>query len=112
MRRGEIGSYKVTIAGEEQVRAFIPLPLPPEPQLVMDGSLQQTLEAALLALGRLNGVTTLLPDQTLLLYTYVRKEAVLSSQIEGAQSWLFDMLPITEKNQSKTWGKYVLQPRL
>ena len=92
MKRGEIGSYEVTNTGDEQVRAFVPLPLPPQPPLDKDGPLQQTLEAALLALGRLDGVTTLLPDQTLFLYTYVRKEAVLSSQIEGTQSSLSDLL--------------------
>lgn len=92
MRRGEVGSYEVTITGDEQVRAFVPLPLPPQPPLDLSGSLQQMLEAALLALGRLDGVTTLLPDQTLFLYTYVRKEAVLSSQIEGTQSSLSDLL--------------------
>ncbi len=92
MRRGEAGSYEVTITGDEQVRAFVPFPLPPQPPLDLKGPLQQTLEAALLALGRLDGVTTLLPDQTLFLYTYVRKEAVLSSQIEGTQSSLSDLL--------------------
>ena len=92
MRRGEVGSYEVTITGDEQVRAFVPLPLPPQPPLDFSGSLQQIFEAALLALGRLDGVTTLLPDQTLFLYTYVRKEAVLSSQIEGTQSSLSDLL--------------------
>ena len=92
MRRGEVGSYEVTITGDEQVRAFVPLPLPPQPPLDLSGSLQQIFEAALLALGRLDGVTTLLPDQTLFLYTYVRKEAVLSSQIEGTQSSLSDLL--------------------
>ena len=92
MLRGEIGSYEVTISGDEQVRAFVPLPLPPKPSLVLDGSLQQTLESALLALGRLDGVSTLLPDHTIFLYTFVRKEAVLSSQIEGTQSSLSDLL--------------------
>ena len=92
MQRGEIGSYEVTITGDEQVRAFVPLPLPPSPSLVLDSSLQQTLDSAMLALGRLDGVSTLLPDQTLFLYTYVRKEAVLSSQIEGTQSSLSDLL--------------------
>ena len=92
MQRGEIGSYEVTITGDEQVRAFVPFPLPPQPPLDLKGPLQQTLEEALLALGRLDGVTTLLPDQTLFLYTYVRKEAVLSSQIEGTQSSLSDLL--------------------
>ena len=92
MRRGQVGSYEITITGDEQVRAFVPSPLPPQPPLALDGRLQQTLESALLALGRLDGVTTLLPDQTLFLYTYVRKEAVLSSQIEGTQSSLSDLL--------------------
>ena len=92
MRRGETGSYEGTSIGGERVRAFVPAPLPPKPVLVLDGSLQQVLESAVLALGRLDGVTTLLPDETLFLYAYVRKEAVLSSQIEGTQSSLSDLL--------------------
>ena len=92
MQRGECGSYEVIRAGEERVRAFVPSPLPPEPALVMDGSLQQSLESAILALGRLDGVSTLLPDHALFFYAYVRKEAVLSSQIEGTQSSLSDLL--------------------
>ena len=92
MQRGEIGGYDVTSFGSEQVRAFVPLPLPPQPPLVLEGSLQQLLEAAVLALGRLDGVSTLLPDEALFLYAYVRKEAVLSSQIEGTQSSLSDLL--------------------
>jgi Fic family protein len=59
---------------------------------VIDGPLQGLLERATLALGRLDGVSTLLPDTGLFLYTYVRKEAVLSSQIEGTQSSLSDLL--------------------
>ena len=92
MRRGETGSNEETSIGGERVRAFVPAPLPPTPALVLDGSLQQVLESAVLALGRLDGVTTLLPDETLFLYAYVRKEAVLSSQIEGTQSSLSDLL--------------------
>ncbi len=92
MRRGEIGSYEVTSIGDERVRAFVPLPLPPQPALILEGSLQQALESAVLALGRLDGVSTLLPDEALFLYAYVRKEAVLSSQIEGTQSSLSDLL--------------------
>ena len=92
MQRGEIGSYEVTSTGGEHVRAFVPAPLPPKPALVLDGSLQQTLESAVLALGRLDGVATLLPDEALFLYAYVRKEAVLSSQIEGTQSSVSDLL--------------------
>src|SRR6185369_2745403 len=60
--------------------------------IVFEGSLQHDLERATLALGRLDGVSALLPDRTLFLYSYVRKEAVLSSQIEGTQSTLSDLL--------------------
>ena len=93
MQRGAIGRYEETIAGGERVRAFVPAPLPPVPPLGPDGTFQQTLESALLALGRLDGIAPVLPDQAaLFLYAYVRKEAVLSSQIEGTQSSLSDLL--------------------
>jgi Fic family protein len=92
VKRGETGSYEATTAGGERVRAFVPAPLPPVPPLVFEGELQRALEAAVLAVGRLDGVSTLLPDKALFLYTYVRKEAVLSSQIEGTQSSLSDLL--------------------
>jgi Fic family protein len=92
MKRGETGTYEVTSIGGESVRAFVPTPLPPVPPLALEGPLQQALEAAVLALGRLDGVSTLLPDKSLFLYAYVRKEAVLSSQIEGTQSSLSDLL--------------------
>ena len=92
MERTARGGYEIASAGGERVRAFVPAPLPPTPPLVLDGSLQQALESAGLALGRLDGVATLLPDNALFLYTYVRKEAVLSSQIEGTQSSLSDLL--------------------
>ncbi len=92
MRRGETGTYDVTAVGGEQVRAFIPSPLPPVPALSFEAGLQPAIEAAVLAIGRLDGVTALLPDKSLFLYTYVRKEAVLSSQIEGTQSSLSDLL--------------------
>ena len=92
MRRGETGRYAVTAAGGETVRAFIPSPLPPVPALALDGPLQRSLETATLALGRLDGVSTLLPGKEVFLYSFVRKEAVLSSQIEGTQSTLSDLL--------------------
>ncbi len=92
MKRGETGTYKVTTVGGETVRAFLPHPLPPIPSLGFDGHLQRAMETAVLALGRLDGVSTLLPDKSLFLYSYVRKEAVLSSQIEGTQSSLSDLL--------------------
>ncbi len=92
MKRGETGQYEVTNVGGESVRAFIPAPLPPMPPVVLEGPLQQALESTVLSLGRLDGVSTLLPDMSLFLYSYVRKEAVLSSQIEGTQSSLSDLL--------------------
>ena len=91
MRRGETGQYETTIVGDETVRAFVPAPLPPTPALDLV-ALQRPLEEALLALGRLDSLSVLLPDAHLFLYTYVRKEAVLSSQIEGTQSSLSDLL--------------------
>jgi len=92
MRRGPTGSYEVFSIGGEAVQAFVPRPLPPEPPLVFQGLLQPLLERALLAVGRLDSLSTLLPDPSLFLYAYVRKEAVLSSQIEGTQSSLSDLL--------------------
>lgn len=92
MKRGATGRHETTAVGGETVRAFVPSALPPVPPLVMDAGLQPLLEAAVLAIGRLDGVSTLLPDKALFLYTYVRKEAVLSSQIEGTQSSLSDLL--------------------
>ena len=92
MKRGATGRYEVVSVGGESIRAFVPAPLPPVPPLAFDGTLQPALEAAGLAVGRLDGVSTLLPDMALFLYAYVRKEAVLSSQIEGTQSSLSDLL--------------------
>jgi cell filamentation protein, protein adenylyltransferase len=92
MRRGLTGHYEVTAVGGEQVKAFVPHPLPPDAPLELSHARQQLLERATLALGRLDSVTLLLPDPDLFLYAYVRREAVLSSQIEGTQSSLADLL--------------------
>lgn len=73
-------------------QAFVPLPLPPVPALAFDPLLITRLERANQALGRLDGMSGLLPDPDLFLYHYVRKEALLSSQIEGTQSSLTDLL--------------------
>jgi Fic family protein len=90
-RSPRLGSYVVTNAGGEQVRAFIPPPLPPVPPVRLE-PLQNLMEQANQALGRLDGLASILPDLSLLIYMYVRKEAVLSSQIEGTQSSLSDLL--------------------
>lgn len=93
MKRGPTGKYvTVSTVGNERVEAFVPRKLPPEPPLLMDSDLREKIDRALLSLGRLDSVSTLLPDTELFLYMYVRKEAVLSSQIEGTQSSLSDLL--------------------
>lgn len=88
---GRSGRYRETIAGGEIVRAFVPADLPPAPQIDVL-SLLEPFARAQSAIGRLDGITALLPGDDLFLYMYVRKEAVLSSQIEGTQSTLNDLL--------------------
>lgn len=92
MRRAATGEYEVSTTSGERVRAFVPHPLPPRPPLDLSGERQRLFERALLACGRLDGISAVLPEADLFLYTYVRREAVLSSQIEGTQSSLSDLL--------------------
>ena len=72
--------------------AFIPASLPPEPEVRRDAELDDLLFRSALALGKLDGATETLPNPDLFVFMYVRKEAVLSSQIEGTQSSLQDLL--------------------
>jgi len=111
MKRGETGRYEVTSTGSEQVRAFVPAPLPPDPPIIFEGRLQQILEQALLSLGRLDSLTTLLPDTGLFLYNYVRKEAVLSSQIEGTQSSLSNSPAGTSSSGGEGRSELLVLPR-
>ena len=92
MKRTDVGSYERSSVGGEVVQAFVPESLPPKEPIVMDASRQRLLERATIALGKLDSITLLLPDPDIFLYAYVRKEAVLSSQIEGTQSSLNDLL--------------------
>ena len=92
MNRGLTGRYVPGIAGGFACQAFIPAPLPPHPPLEINGKLQARLAEAHIALGRLDAISSLLPDAQLFLYSYVRKEAVMSSQIEGTQSSLSDLM--------------------
>jgi len=92
MDRGVTGKYQAFSSSGEEFRAFIPLPLPPLPTVEISGERQLLLERATHALGRLDSISTLLPNPHLFLYSYVRREAVLSSQIEGTQSSLSDLL--------------------
>ena len=92
MRRPPPGHYVEVATAGERFRAFVPAPLPPEPPLAWSGVLRRGFDEALLALGRLDALTAHLPNAALLLYSFVRQEAVLSSQIEGTQSSLADLL--------------------
>jgi Fic family protein len=92
MQRGPTGYFSPISTVGEPARAFIPHPLPPEPPLELDGDLGSLLDSASIAIGRLDGISLILPDPELFLYTYIRQEAVLSSQIEGTQSSLSDLL--------------------
>jgi len=92
MNRGLTGEFVLIKYGDEEVRSFVPFPLPPKPPLLIDPAIREEIDQALISLGRLDSVATLLPDIDLFPYTYVRKEAVLSSQIEGTRSSLSDLL--------------------
>lgn len=94
------GQYVKQVEGYE---AFIPKPLPPIPPINMDEELTRLLSDSDRALGRLDGITTVLPNPDLFVTMYVRHEAVLSSQIEGTQSTLEDVLQfdIDEKGERR-----------
>ena len=92
MKRELQGRYVTISTVGEKAQAFVPAPLPPRPPINWTPELRIKFDQAHLALGRLDSVSTLLPDTSLFLYMYVRKEAVLSSMIEGTQSSLSDLL--------------------
>jgi Fic family protein len=92
MHRPPPGEYVDVATAGERFRAFVPAPLPPDPPLAWSPALRRRFDDALVALGRLDALTAHLPNASLVLYGFVRKEAVLSSQIEGTQSSLADLL--------------------
>lgn len=92
MKRGPTGQYRSQVIGGEAIQAFIPYPLPPSEPLDLSGPRIKLLEQATLAIGRLDSISLLLPTPDIFLYSYVRREAVLSFQIEGTQSSLSDLL--------------------
>lgn len=88
-----IGQYiNCSAVGGEHYAAYLPQKLPPTNPLLDMGDIYMLLDQASTALGRLDGMSLLLPDPSIFLYMYVRKEAVLSSQMEGTQSSLSDLL--------------------
>lgn len=90
-KNSRTGSYVAASTTGEKFKDFIPAPLPFQPPLELE-SLQPLIEQANQALGRLDGMVSLIPDTSHLIYSYVRKEALLSSQIEGTQSSFDDLL--------------------
>lgn len=92
MHRELQGRYVNISTVGESAQAFVPTPLPPHPPIDWVPELRNKFDQALLALGRLDSVSTLLPETSLFIYMYIRKEAVLSSMIEGTQSSLSDLL--------------------
>jgi Fic family protein len=100
IKKDRIGKYvKSSIVSGESFNSYIPSNLPPEPPIDLS-EIYALLDKANTALGRLDGISLVLPDPSLFLYMYVRKEAVLSSQIEGTQSSLSDLLLFENNGQS------------
>jgi len=96
-QNNRLGSYVTSTVAGESFKAFVPPRLPPNPSLQLNEGHYDLMERANRALGRLDGVSALLPDTSLFLYFYVRKEALLSSQIEGTQSSFSDLLLFENK---------------
>ena len=103
MEREDNGHFESTTIGGEEVRAFVPHRLPPDPPLDLS-HLQRELERATLALGQLDSESRLLPDPELFVYAYVRREAQLSSQIEGTQSSLSDLFELELRGSAGVWS--------
>ena len=89
---GRAGHFVTQVAGQTTYRAFVPAALPPAPPLDWNHGRQDLLEIANRGIGRLDGALLVVPNRELFLYSHIRKEAVLSSQIEGTQSSLSDLL--------------------
>ncbi len=96
------GRYIVTNSSGESVQAFVPNPLPPKPPITMDSKLNQLLKEASSSIEKLELASKLVPSREWLLYGFIRKEAVITSQIEGTQSTLIDLLSVDEnQNEDK-----------
>ena len=100
--RSRAGWYKKNLSGEAEYVSFVPSKLPPEPEIVIDNELMELLSDAHRVLGILEGVSSNIPDIDLFMAMYVRKEALMSSQIEGTQATLEDVLsPELERNANR-----------
>jgi len=96
------GELKINLAGELQYKSFLPKPLPPSPAIELDEDAIQLLSKANRSIGILEGISRQVPNIDLFVSMYVRKEALLSSQIEGTQATLDDILdPNIEENTNQ-----------
>ena len=100
--KNRAGEYKPNLSGELQYKSFLPKPLPPNPPIDYDKDIIHILSKANRSLGILEGVSSQVPDVDIFVSMYVRKEALLSSQIEGTQATLDDVLdPNIEENTNR-----------
>ncbi|MCP4304270.1 MAG: Fic family protein, partial [bacterium] len=95
------GRYERTIAGGEAVSAFVPSPLPPrDPGIAISDQIAERFQAAKDALARLDVAGELVPSLDWFIYAFVRKEAVITSQIEGTQATLIDLLTFEAEDEA------------
>ncbi len=96
------GTFKNNLSGEAAYRSFTPSPLPPTPPIALDESMVELLVKANKQLALLDGIASRIPNVNLFISMYVRKEALMSSQIEGTQATLEDVLdPLIDKNANR-----------
>lgn len=100
MMKQRVGKYLTQRITGEPFKAYVPNPLPPEPPIDLT-KLSGLLEKATHALGELNSIHKSIPNTSLFIYMYVRKEAVLSSQIEGTQSSFSDLMLFEHHQKTK-----------
>ena len=102
MLTNRAGTYRSNLSGELSYKSFIPNPLPPTPELDMDSELLELLIETSRKLAELDGVAKRIPNMNLFVSMYVRKEALMSSQIEGTQATLEDVLdPLLDANTNR-----------
>ncbi len=96
------GKFRTNLSGEAAYKSFVPNPLPPVPEIEMDDDMIRILVAANKSLAVLEGISSRIPNMNLFVSMYVRKEALMSSQIEGTQATLEDVLdPMIETNTNR-----------
>lgn len=102
MMKNRAGEFRVNLSGEAEYRSFVPAPLPPHPALEIDGDMLKALIQANKSLAGLENIAKRIPDLDFFISMYVRKEALMSSQIEGTQATLEDVFdPMIEENTNR-----------